>query len=932
MNITELNIQKVNSISDLNSIEKSRGNLIILGTDRVYYDLDSDHRDEITSECIVLQTENDRTSLEIKAINKLYIVIDTLKAYRTDGTFYFLVDSTKGVESTITSIVELYPSIIVDGENMTAPATLSTQVILDDGSTLDAAFDDEVHMLTVTRTKHVYLNTASDGQKIFDIEYPKENYDFAGGDLMAVVVGNKLIDTTRYTATDSCIIFDDTVELYKGDIILVIFTYSMSYDVNLGVILGTNNIADRSITAQKISDDFTLSADKVTETLSRIFFTREYEDKLKGIEYNATNYHHPPTHPASMIEQDEEHRFLTDEQIKYYNAKADADSVYTKTETDDRVREIIGAAPEELDTLKEIADALNNDPDFAGTMVKELAKKADITVTDNLANELSKKVDKTDYIRATVYGTPSKTYDKVGDLTQYTLLLEDEEFLDYVDGMAITMKIANTNENASVLRINSLDYKPILTQDGYQLVPGELTEGSIYTVRYNATQGNFILQGKGGVKINDTTQPNYTIASGETIERGDLVDIIDNTIYKSIPRTRILSRNYTTQSKFISNGKTQIFAVSDSEFVLFWKKDAGLYVQKFMLRDKYVDINSTTGTYMVPNGSCTDYNIAQITPRQFLMTTADNKKVFTAMLINIDADDFIFGTPYTRQETEDITNVKAFSLGNKKAIIAWQAGSNTRTMYMTCEDTTLTTISLRDNIDYPLDYACQVGTDQILFVKPLTDNRIRKWVMNISSNDFYNSSLSYISHEDTSDSYSNIAMTYVGDNKVMLNATNKQKTALYTIEISVDPDRGAEVLNTYTQTYTANQMKTHIIPRYLRLREDRDEYVSVSLYNNNAPTIGDSNIGPNCMKIATNRFNSGVQLLDISSDIDSIDKNYSFAILKNKMIGIVFNYTPSGAVDSQLAFVLANVSLLPDAVALQPGSSGQSIKLMKWNL
>ena len=932
MNITELNIQKVNSISDLNSIEKSRGNLIILGTDRVYYDLDSDHRDEITSECIVLQTENDRTSLEIKAINKLYIVIDTLKAYRTDGTFYFLVDSTKGVESTITSIVELYPSIIVDGENMTAPATLSTQVILDDGSTLDAAFDDEVHMLTVTRTKHVYLNTASDGQKIFDIEYPKENYDFAGGDLMAVVVGNKLIDTTRYTATDSCIIFDDTVELYKGDIILVIFTYSMSYDVNLGVILGTNNIADRSITAQKISDDFTLSADKVTETLSRIFFTREYEDKLKGIEYNATNYHHPPTHPASMIEQDEEHRFLTDEQIKYYNAKADADSVYTKTETDDRVREIIGAAPEELDTLKEIADALNNDPDFAGTMVKELAKKADITVTDNLANELSKKVDKTDYIRATVYGTPSKTYDKVGDLTQYTLLLEDEEFLDYVDGMAITMKIANTNENASVLRINSLDYKPILTQDGYQLVPGELTEGSIYTVRYNATQGNFILQGKGGVKINDTTQPNYTIASGETIERGDLVDIIDNTIYKSIPRTRILSRNYTTQSKFISNGKTQIFAVSDSEFVLFWKKDAGLYVQKFMLRDKYVDINSTTGTYMVPNGSCTDYNIAQITPRQFLMTTADNKKVFTAMLINIDADDFIFGTPYTRQETEDIKNVKAFSLGNKKAIIAWQAGSNTRTMYMTCEDTTLTTISLRDNIDYPLDYACQVGTDQILFVKPLTDNRIRKWVMNISSNDFYNSSLSYISHEDTSDSYSNIAMTYVGDNKVMLNATNKQKTALYTIEISVDPDRGAEVLNTYTQTYTANQMKTHIIPRYLRLREDRDEYVSVSLYNNNAPTIGDSNIGPNCMKIATNRFNSGVQLLDVSSDIDSIDKNYSFAILKNKMIGIVFNYTPSGAVDSQLAFVLANVSLLPDAVALQPGSSGQSIKLMKWNL
>ena len=325
MNITELNIQKVNNISELNSIEESRGNLIILGDSKVYYDIDSEHRDEISSECVFLKTEDDKSTIEDKSINKLYIVLDTLKVYRSDGTFYFIVDNTKGVESTVNSIVELYPTIIVDGENMTAPATLSTQVILDDGSTLDAAFDDEVHLLTVTRTKHTYLNTEYDGQKIFDVDYPKENYNFIDGDLMAVVIGNKLIDTTRYSVTDSGIIFDDTVTLYKGDVVLVIFTYSMDYDVNLGVVLGTNNIADRSITSQKISEDFTISADKVNETLSRIFFTREYEDKLKGIEYNATCYHHPETHPASMIDQDEEHRFLTDEQIEYCYLKTGND-------------------------------------------------------------------------------------------------------------------------------------------------------------------------------------------------------------------------------------------------------------------------------------------------------------------------------------------------------------------------------------------------------------------------------------------------------------------------------------------------------------------------------------------------------------------------------------------------------------------------------
>ena len=41
-----------------------------------------------------------------------------------------------------------------------------------------------------------------------------------------------------------------------------------------------------------------------------------------------------------------------------------------------RIQEVVAAAPEALDTLKELADALGNDPDFAGTVTTELAKKA----------------------------------------------------------------------------------------------------------------------------------------------------------------------------------------------------------------------------------------------------------------------------------------------------------------------------------------------------------------------------------------------------------------------------------------------------------------------------------------------------------------------------------------------------------------------------
>lgn len=42
------------------------------------------------------------------------------------------------------------------------------------------------------------------------------------------------------------------------------------------------------------------------------------------------------------------------------------------------VENVVGAAPEALDTLKELSDALGNDPDFASTIATELSKKANI--------------------------------------------------------------------------------------------------------------------------------------------------------------------------------------------------------------------------------------------------------------------------------------------------------------------------------------------------------------------------------------------------------------------------------------------------------------------------------------------------------------------------------------------------------------------------
>lgn len=53
------------------------------------------------------------------------------------------------------------------------------------------------------------------------------------------------------------------------------------------------------------------------------------------------------------------------------------DSGYqTSAQVNAAIQAVVGAAPDALDTLKEIADALNNDPDFADTIINQLSQKA----------------------------------------------------------------------------------------------------------------------------------------------------------------------------------------------------------------------------------------------------------------------------------------------------------------------------------------------------------------------------------------------------------------------------------------------------------------------------------------------------------------------------------------------------------------------------
>ena len=57
--------------------------------------------------------------------------------------------------------------------------------------------------------------------------------------------------------------------------------------------------------------------------LSSNDYTTAEKNKLSGIADGANNYTHPDTHPASIIEEDASHRFVTDAEKTAWNGKVD---------------------------------------------------------------------------------------------------------------------------------------------------------------------------------------------------------------------------------------------------------------------------------------------------------------------------------------------------------------------------------------------------------------------------------------------------------------------------------------------------------------------------------------------------------------------------------------------------------------------------------
>ena len=134
------------------------------------------------------------------------------------------------------------------------------------------------------------------------------------------------------------------------------------------------------------------------------------------------------------------------------------DSNYqTAEQVDTRIQGVVDSAPEALDTLKEIADALNNDPDFAATMTTELSKKADKTELPTATSDLNNDSG---------FITGSTTVNSKALSTNPVLNGADIELTGYIDGTSAKVEATDTvNEAIAKLEAKIKDLESRTIED-----------------------------------------------------------------------------------------------------------------------------------------------------------------------------------------------------------------------------------------------------------------------------------------------------------------------------------------------------------------------------------------------------------------------------------------------------------------------------------
>lgn len=133
----------------------------------------------------------------------------------------------------------------------------------------------------------------------------------------------------------------------------------------------------------------------------------------------------------------------------------------TKADINNAIEQLVDNAPEALDTLHELAEALGNDPNFATTITNMLAQKVDKVSGKQLSTE-----DFTTALKNKLEGLPSSVYSK----SEVNSLLNGK--VDKVSGKGLS---TNDFTDAYKNKLDGLPSDVYSKQEVDQLIGGKAT-------------------------------------------------------------------------------------------------------------------------------------------------------------------------------------------------------------------------------------------------------------------------------------------------------------------------------------------------------------------------------------------------------------------------------------------------------------------------
>lgn len=178
-------------------------------------------------------------------------------------------------------------------------------------------------------------------------------------------------------------------------------------------------------------------------------------------QFTDTVYVHPETHPASMITG-----------LPTKVSELENDKKYqTANEVAKAISDLVKAAPDTLDTVEELANALGNDPNFATTimtMLGEKASKSDIaTKVDVVEGKMLSSNDFTNELKTKLESLSNYDDSKLKALiasNQSALNTELAKKVTQIEGKQLSTNDYSTAEKNKLASLNNYDDSAIVRQ------------------------------------------------------------------------------------------------------------------------------------------------------------------------------------------------------------------------------------------------------------------------------------------------------------------------------------------------------------------------------------------------------------------------------------------------------------------------------------